>query len=88
MNAGPMALSQGVLEVHPKGFGFLRDPSRHFAPKAGDPYVGGPLISKFNLKQGLVVAGPLDTQARGNPAGPRLRVWVFLLPVPFVGFRP
>ena len=68
-----MALSQGVLEVHPKGFGFLRDPSRHFAPKAGDPYVGGPLISKFNLKQGLVVAGPLDTQARGNPAGPRLR---------------
>jgi len=67
-----MALSQGVLEVHPKGFGFLRDPSRHFAPRPGDPYVGGPLISKFNLKQGLVVAGPLDSQNRGT-TGPRLR---------------
>ena len=37
MTAQPPAPSQGILEVHPRGFGFLRDQARHFVarPKEG-----------------------------------------------------
>ena len=37
---------QGVLELHPKGYGFLRNPARHYAAQSADPYVGAPLIQK------------------------------------------
>jgi transcription termination factor Rho len=63
--------SQGVLELHPKGFGFLRDPARHYAPRPSDPYVPQPLIRKHELKQGLLVSGPLEPAPRGA-TGPRL----------------
>ena len=71
MTATKPATSQGVLEVTPKGFGFLRDPARHLAPRPTDPYVERHLIQKFNLKQGLLVAGPTAPPPRGS-TGPRL----------------
>jgi transcription termination factor Rho len=71
MTANKPALTQGVLEVHPKGFGFLRDPARHFAARPSDPYVPQPLIKKFDLRQGLLVAGPVEPPPRGS-TGPRL----------------
>ena len=71
MTANKPAHPQGVLEVHPKGFGFLRDPARHFAARPSDPYVPQPLIKKFDLKQGLLVAGPVEPPPRGS-SGPRL----------------
>src|SRR6516225_10241590 len=61
---------QGVLEIHPKGFGFLRNPARHFAAQAADPYVGGPLISRFKLREGLLLAGPAEASKKGT--APRL----------------
>jgi transcription termination factor Rho len=63
-------LSQGVLERHPKGFGFLRNPSRNYAARPDDPYVSGQLIDKFGLAEGLFVAGPIEPPRKGN--GPRL----------------
>ena len=71
MIANKPALAHGVLEVHPKGFGFLRDPARHFAARPSDPYVPQPLIKKFDLKQGLLLAGPIEPPPRGS-TGPRL----------------
>jgi transcription termination factor Rho len=62
---------QGVLELHPKGFGFLRNPARHYAAQPADPYVPGPLIRRFGLREGLLVAGPTDTPKKGSN-GPRL----------------
>ena len=50
----------GVLEMHPKGHGFLRDPKRNFKPGATDVYVGSPLLSKFQLKQGVKLTGVVD----------------------------
>ena len=41
MIAEQSTTSQGVLELHPKGFGFLRNPARHYSPQAADPYVPG-----------------------------------------------
>jgi transcription termination factor Rho len=71
MSADRHATSQGVLELHPKGFGFLRDPARHYAARPSDPYVPQPLIQKFHLRQGQLVAGPVEPPRKGS-TGPRL----------------
>jgi transcription termination factor Rho len=62
--------TQGVLELHPKGFGFLRNPARHYAAQPADAYVPGPLIQRFGLREGLLVAGPTEAAKKGS--GPRL----------------
>jgi transcription termination factor Rho len=67
----PRTIAQGVLEMHPKGYGFLRNPARHYAPASSDAYVTGQLIDKFRLAEGLHVAGPLEPPRRGMN-GPRL----------------
>jgi transcription termination factor Rho len=61
---------QGVLELHPKGFGFLRSPTRHYAAQPVDPYVPAPLVQQFHLREGLLIAGPAEAAKRGT--GPRL----------------
>lgn len=63
-------LTQGVLELHPKGFGFLRNPARSYSPQSADPYVPAPLIQRLRLREGLLVSGPIENGRRG--AGPRL----------------
>src|SRR5580704_3378982 len=71
---GPMTaeqvLTQGVLELHPKGFGFLRNPARHYTAQPSDPYVPAPLVTRFSLREGLLVSGPVEPPRKGN--GPRL----------------
>jgi transcription termination factor Rho len=67
----PRSTAQGVLELHPKGFGFLRNPARHYAPLNSDAYVSGQLIDKYRLDEGLFVSGPLEPPRRGFN-GPRI----------------
>ena len=69
---------QGVLELHPKGFGFLRNAARNYMAQQADPYVPAPLIQRLGLREGLLLAGPVEA-ARFNGAarhkgngGPRL----------------
>ncbi len=62
--------TQGVLEMHPKGFGFLRDPKRNYIAHPGDAYVAQPMIQKLGLREGLLLAGPIEPPRKGN--GPRL----------------
>ena len=62
--------AQGVLELHPKGYGFLRDPARNYTAQQSDPYVPGPLIQKHHLREGLLLTGPLEAARKGT--GPRL----------------
>jgi transcription termination factor Rho len=61
---------QGVLELHPKGFGFLRRPERHYAAQPADPYVPAPLVARFDLREGLLIGGAAEPPRKGN--GPRL----------------
>jgi transcription termination factor Rho len=63
-------IHEGVLEMHPKGYGFLRTAARNYVAQSSDPYVPGPLIHKFKLKEGLQVSGPLEPPRRNT--GPRL----------------
>jgi transcription termination factor Rho len=60
---------EGVLELNPRGFGFLRNPARNYAPQPGDPYVSPPLIQKHGLRAGLLLGGPVEPspQQRGGP---------------------
>jgi transcription termination factor Rho len=62
---------QGVLELTPKGFGFLRNPSRNYQAQNGDAYVPAPLIQKHKLQEGLLLTGPTEPPPRGSN-GPRL----------------
>ena len=67
----PRTTAQGVLEMHPRGYGFLRNPARHYAPTASDAYVSGQLVDKHRLAEGLHLVGPLEPFRRGT-TGPRL----------------
>jgi transcription termination factor Rho len=62
---------RGVLELHPKGYGFLRDPARNFKPRAGDAIVDGPLLARYRLRQGALVSGTAGAPARPGE-GPRV----------------
>ncbi len=70
MTTDNLTNSQGILEMHPKGFGFLRNPARHYVAQPGDAYVPAPLIQRYSLREGLLVAGPTEAALRGS--GPRL----------------
>jgi transcription termination factor Rho len=60
----------GVLELHTKGYGFLRNPARNFVPQTGDAYVPLPLIQKLGLREGILLTGPTEPGKKGS--GPRL----------------
>jgi transcription termination factor Rho len=67
---GDERTAQGVLELHPKGFGFLRSPARHYAAQPADPYVPAPLVQKLGLREGVWLDGPVEAGKKGS--GPRL----------------
>lgn len=50
---------EGVLEVLPEGFGFLRSPETNYLPGPDDIYVSPSQIKKFNLRTGDVTAGQI-----------------------------
>jgi transcription termination factor Rho len=56
----------GVLELHPRGYGFLRDPARNYAARPDDPYVPAPLISRVGLREGLLLSGPTEPPRKGG----------------------
>lgn len=52
-------VGEGVLEVLPDGFGFLRSPNYNYLSSAEDIYVSPQQIRKFDLKKGDTVYGTL-----------------------------
>jgi len=48
---------EGVLEILPDGFGFLRSPNYNYLPGPDDIYVSPSQIKKFGLRKGDTVAG-------------------------------
>ena len=50
---------QGVIEILPDGFGFLRSPSYNYLPGPDDIYVSPAQIRKFGLRNGDTVAGEI-----------------------------
>ena len=56
----------GYLEISEKGFGFLRTEANHFHPKPTDIFVTPDTIKRNFLREGALVAGPLQAPHRGN----------------------
>ena len=67
----PLIPGSGMLELHPNGYGFLRDPATNFTRERTDPFVPGTMIEKFGLREGLLISGMVQRHRRGQ--GPRLR---------------
>jgi transcription termination factor Rho len=55
----------GVLDLLPRGGGFLRDPARSFRPTAEDVFVPQKLIQRFGLMTGATVTGPTVKGKKG-----------------------
>ena len=56
---GEVLVGEGVLEVLPDGFGFLRSPNYNYLPSAEDIYVSPAQIRRFDLKKGDTVYGTI-----------------------------
>ena len=52
-----MFFAEGVLEVLPEGFGFLRAPEHNYLAGSDDIYVSPSQIRKFNLRSGDTLSG-------------------------------
>src|SRR5512139_399772 len=50
---------EGVLEILPDGFGFLRAPDYNYLPGPDDIYISPSQIRRFNLRTGDVVSGQI-----------------------------
>jgi len=68
---GPLESGGGVLEMHPNGYGFLRDPKSNYLREMTDPFVPGSMIDKFGLREGVHISGMV--QPGRKQQGPRLR---------------
>ncbi len=69
MSKAPSAASEygsGYLEISEKGFGFLRSSENHFQPKPTDIFVTPDTIKRNFLREGSLVAGPLQPPHRGS----------------------
>lgn len=64
---------EGLLELHPDGYGFLRNPERNYSQHPEDVYVAAGLIRKFGLKAGHWVSG---TARRSRPGEPLLALHI------------
>jgi transcription termination factor Rho len=71
----------GVLEILPDGFGFLRSPLCSYMPGPDDIYVSPSQIRRFSLRKGDIVSG----QIRPPKEGER---YFALLKVTEIGFEP
>jgi len=76
-----LIFSEGVLEVLPDGFGFLRAPDYNYLPGPDDIYVSPSQIRKFDLHSGDTVSG----QIRSPKDGER---YFALIKVEAVNFEP
>lgn len=58
-NPNEVLYGEGVLEILPDGFGFLRSPNYNYLPSAEDIYVSPAQIRRFDLKKGDTVDGTI-----------------------------
>jgi len=59
INRNGLMYGEGVLEILPDGFGFLRSPEYNYLPCPDDIYVSPSQIRRFGLRTGHVVAGQI-----------------------------
>ena len=58
--------AEGVLEILPDGYGFLRSPDYNYLPGPDDIYVSPSQIRKFDLKTGDTISGQVRPPQEGE----------------------
>src|SRR5216117_42792 len=58
--------AEGVLEILPDGYGFLRSPDYNYLPGPDDIYVSSSQIRKFDLKTGDTISGQVRPPHEGE----------------------
>ena len=59
-----LIFAEGVLEVLPDGFGFLRAPDYNYLPGPDDIYVSPSQIRRFDLRTGDTISGQVRSTSR------------------------
>ena len=54
-----LLFGEGVLEILPDGFGFLRSPDYNYVPSPDDIYISPSQVRRFGLKRGHIVFGQI-----------------------------
>lgn len=65
---GPPEPANGILEMSPKGYGFLRQRDRSFAQHPQDAFIAPEFIRKYGLREGMQIVG---VQCKGH-RGPQI----------------
>lgn len=71
---GDILIGEGVLEIMPEGYGFLRSSDYNYLASPDDIYVSTSQIKLFGLKTGDVVEGPVRPPKTGEKFFPLIRV--------------
>ena len=67
----PLEPGEGVLEMHPNGYGFLRNPSHNLQRERTDPFVPGTMVERYGLREGVYMKAMVQPGRRQQ--GPRIR---------------
>ncbi|WP_347273876.1 transcription termination factor Rho [Candidatus Kuenenia sp.] len=59
VNQNGLMYGEGVVEVLPEGFGFLRSPDYNYLPCPDDIYISPSQIRRFGIRTGAVVSGQI-----------------------------
>jgi len=67
----PLEPGQGVLEMHPNGYGFLRSVETNYTRERTDPFVPGTMVERYRLREGVFIKGLVLPGRRQQ--GPRVK---------------
>ena len=64
--AGEQVFADGVLEILPDGFGFLRSPDSSYTASTDDIYISPSQVRRFNLRSGDTIEGEIRSPKEGE----------------------
>jgi transcription termination factor Rho len=64
--AGEQVFADGVLEILPDGFGFLRSPDTSYTASTDDIYISPSQVRRFNLHTGDMIEGEVRIPKDGE----------------------
>ncbi|MDR2697049.1 MAG: Rho termination factor N-terminal domain-containing protein, partial [Holophagales bacterium] len=79
-----MFFAEGLLDVLPEGFGFLRSPDQNYLAGTDDIYVSPSQIKKFGLYTGDILSGMIRPPKDGEKFFAMLRIDAVNFDPPFV----
>ena len=74
LNKNVEVIVEGVLEILPEGFGFIRFNDYNYLPSSEDIYVSPPQIRKFGLKTGDTILGQIKLPKEGEKYFPLAKI--------------